>query len=223
MPHPDLSYHAERSASRRLAARTGCSYDDALLLTMQAAAGGPSHLAAMLARRAADKAAQETSAAGREQRNKARQAHREQLKNGVTTPWRGWFDGSAWPNPGRCGIGALLLGPGGERLAISQAAGYGNSSEAEYRALIALLSAAVEQGADALTVYGDSKVVIDDVTSTRAHAASLAPLRAEALALLARLPQATLRWIPRHRNGDADALSQQARHQMMENLTEIAA
>jgi ribonuclease HI len=35
-------------------------------------------------------------------------------------------------------------------------------------------------------------------------------LRAEALALLARLPQALLRWIPRHRNTRADALSQRA-------------
>jgi hypothetical protein len=38
-------------------------------------------------------------------------------------------------------------GPDGELVEISQPAGYGNSSEAEYRALIALLEAAVAHGA----------------------------------------------------------------------------
>lgn len=211
MPDPDLSYHAERSASRRMAARTGCTYEDALLVTMQAAAGGASRLPGLLAQRAAEQAAQQAKAAARDQRRDAQKCQREQPKNGALTPWRGWFDGSAWPNPGRCGIGALLLGPDGQRIAISQAAGHGNSSEAEYLALIALLSAAIDHGAGALTVYGDSKVVIDDVTAARAHAASLARLREQALALLARLPPTTLRWIPRHRNTEADQLSQLAR------------
>ncbi|WP_426194924.1 ribonuclease HI family protein [Massilia sp. DWR3-1-1] len=206
-----LSNRAERAASRRLAAR-GIGSDEALGLAMQAAAGGAARLPALLARRAAEQAAQAASAAAREQRRLALQEHRAALKLGVPTPWRGWFDGSAWPNPGRCGIGALLTGPAGEHHASARAAGYGNSSEAEYRALIALLEMALTNGAGPLTVYGDSKVVIDDVGATAARpAAALRPLREQAQALLARLPQTTLRWIPRHRNGAADALSQQGR------------
>ncbi|MDQ2821495.1 MAG: ribonuclease HI family protein, partial [Pseudomonadota bacterium] len=132
------------------------------------------------------------------------------------TPWRGWFDGSAHPNPGRCGIGALLLGPAGERREIAQAAGYGNSSEAEYLALIALLETAVAAQAHGLTIYGDSRVVIDDMHVPAAqslrhlHAAaqSLRHLHAAAHALMAQLTDVRLRWIPRHKNGAADALSQ---------------
>lgn len=207
-----LAFNAERAASRRLAARDGCSFEAALLATLLTAAGGAARLPAMLTRRAAEQQAQADKAAERRARSAAVLARRQQRNEGTPTAWRGWFDGSAWPNPGRCGIGALLVGPAGERFAIARATGHGNSSEAEYRALIALLEAALAAGADQLTVYGDSRVVIDDVGAPAgAQAASLASLRVAALALLARLPDVTLRWIPRHRNGEADALSQQAR------------
>lgn len=131
--------------------------------------------------------------------------------------WRGWFDGSATPNPGVIGIGALLCGPGGERVEISRRAGDGSSSEAEYLALIALLEAAQAAGAAPLTVYGDSQVVIADAAGNAKPAAGLEEYRSRAQDLLAQLKASeatgaavTLRWIPRHRNGDADRLSQQA-------------
>ncbi|QJE02684.1 ribonuclease HI family protein [Massilia forsythiae] len=128
-----------------------------------------------------------------------------------TTAWRAWFDGSARPNPGRCAIGAVLLGPDGRRVELAQDAGYGSSSDAEYRALIALLQAALAHGARALTVYGDSRVVIDDVNGPDALAARvLAGYRAQVRALAARFDPLYLRWVPRHRNTQADALAQQA-------------
>jgi ribonuclease HI len=69
----------------------------------------------------------------------------------------------------------------------------------------------VRHGAHDVTIYGDSKVVIDDVSGSDAAAAqSLDELRQAALALAAQLGGMTLRWIPRHRNGAADALSQLA-------------
>jgi ribonuclease HI len=125
--------------------------------------------------------------------------------------WRGWFDGSATPNPGRIGIGALLLGPGGERIEISRRAGEGTSGDAEYLALVALLEAAVEAGARELAVYGDSQVVVQDVLMSGVPGArGLEQYRARAVALMARLDRVALRWLPRHRNGAADALSQRA-------------
>jgi ribonuclease HI len=66
----------------------------------------------------------------------------------LATAWRGWFDGSAHPNPGQIGIGALLCGPDGQRVEISRRAGHGSSSDAEYLALTALLEAAGEHGRD---------------------------------------------------------------------------
>ena len=51
------------------------------------------------------------------------QARRAQLAlsrqdHGGPQAWRGWFDGSAHPNPGKLGIGALLLGPDGAGLKL---------------------------------------------------------------------------------------------------------
>jgi ribonuclease HI len=189
---------AELSASRRLSSRTGCSHEQALRETLQASAGAGS-LADLLAARAAALAA-----------DQARSSTLAKQTGGLT-PWNAWFDGSAHPNPGECGIGAVLIGPGGERIEISRAAGYGNSSEAEYRALIALLEAAVDCGAHGLTVHGDSKVVIDDLNGRFADAAaSLQDCRTHALALIGQLRDVRLRWIPRRKNVHADALSQRA-------------
>ena len=208
------AYKSELAAGRKLAASSGIGHEQALRETLERSAGAAG-LAQLLDER---EAAQARNAARTEARKAGRSARREQARaermlkhQGPATPWRAWFDGSAHPNPGRCGIGALLTGPGGERIEISQGAGYGNSSEAEYRALIALLDAAVSKGARGLTVYGDSRGVIDDVNGTQgAGAASLAHYRAQALALMARIDGVVLRWLPRHKNVAADALSQRA-------------
>jgi ribonuclease HI len=125
--------------------------------------------------------------------------------------WRAWFDGSAHPNPGRIGIGVLLAGPAGERVEISRRAGHGSSGDAEYLALIAALEKAVELGVAELLVVGDSQVVVHDVLlSPHAGAKSLEEHRARVVQLMAAMARVHLRWVPRHRNGDADRLSQQA-------------
>jgi ribonuclease HI len=205
------AFKSELSASRLLATRTGRTPEQALRETLEASAGAGS-LADLLAARSALKAADAARAAARRDQRAAVLARRLVRHDGAPSSWRAWFDGSAHPNPGACGIGALLKGPGGERVAISRAAGYGNSSEAEYRALIALLEAAIDNGAHGLTIYGDSKVVIDDVNGSDAAAAvSLDACRQAALGLIAQLRDVSLRWIPRHKNSEADALSQLAR------------
>ncbi|UGQ48301.1 ribonuclease HI family protein [Massilia endophytica] len=127
------------------------------------------------------------------------------------TAWRGWFDGSAHPNPGRLGIGAVLRGPAGEHVEISERAGQGSSSDAEYLALIALLEAAAARGVRELQVAGDSQVVVQDVLMEEEFSAPvLAEHRAKAVSLIAAMGNVALRWVPRHRNGEADSLSQRA-------------
>lgn len=202
------AFKGELAASRRLAERTGVPQDEALRTTLSLRAGtaGLDHL---LSTRAAERKRSEMQVAIRQARAAACASRRQQPA--PAPAWRAWFDGSAHPNPGRCSIGAVLEGPQGVVAELSAACGYGNSSEAEYLALIALLEAAVAHGAGPLAIHGDSQVVIDDVNSLEcAGAPSLADYRAQARALLARLPGATLRWIPRHKNTRADALSQRA-------------
>ena len=201
----------ELAASRKLARQTGIPFEAALRATLETSAGalGLPHL---LAERAALRAAEAAHALARRAARDAAAALRRARHEGAPTAWRAWFDGSAKPNPGRCGIGARLAGPNGELVELSQPAGWGNSSEAEYRALILVLETALAHGAGPLTVYGDSRVVVDDVNGAFADSALvLRPLRARVHALLAQLPAVTLRWVPRHKNLEADALSQRAR------------
>ncbi len=206
---PDLdriAYKAERAASRRLAQAAGLSADDALRRTLELVAGAAG-LAALVEMRTGKLAAQAARDAARAFTAAAAPAKRD----AQPTAWRAWFDGSAKPNPGRCGIGVRIEGPDGRIIELARSAGHGNSSEAEYRALIALLETAVAHGAHALTIHGDSRVVIDDVTGPDLYAASaLTGYRDRARALLALLSDVRLRWVPRHKNTGADALSQRA-------------
>jgi ribonuclease HI len=198
------AFKAELAASRRLAERTGMPQEQALhqTLTLHAGAAGLEHL---LAERLALRAHAEQRTAMRE----AAAATARARRSSRAALWQAWFDGSARPNPGRCAVGALLEGPDGQRVELSFDAGYGNSSEAEYRALIAVLEAALAHGARDLAVHGDSQVVIDDMNGPACAAApALLAYRVRAQALLAQLPQASLRWVPRHKNTRADALSQ---------------
>ena len=67
----------------------------------------------------------------------------------------------------------------------------------------------------------DSQVVIDDVNGPDSAAApALKTFRDEVRALLAHLPRAQLRWIPRHKNHQADALSQRAVLHLLTDATE---
>ena len=217
----------ELAASRKLALRSNIPFEDALRTTLQQSAGAAG-LDQLLKDRAALREAEAARALARRSARAAARAAalalRRLRQEGLPTAWRGWFDGSAKPNPGRCGIGARLLGPNGEAVELSQPAGYGNSSEAEYRALILLLETAAAHGAGPLTVYGDSQVVIDDVNgSLDAGAVVLRPLRTRVHVLLAQLPPTTLRWIPRHKNLEADALSQRATASLNEELDDSPA
>ena len=200
----------ELAASRKLVRQTGIPFEAALRATLERSAGAAG-LAQLLSERAALRAAEAARALARRAARDAALALRRARHEGAPTAWRAWFDGSAKPNPGRCGVGARLQGPNGELVELSQAAGYGNSSEAEYRALILVLEAALAHGAGPLTVYGDSQVVINDVNGgVEGSALVLRPYRERVHTLLARLPAVTLRWVPRHKNLEADALSQRA-------------
>ncbi len=214
-PPPDhaallaAAFKEELATSRKLAARTGMPDAEALRATLSLRAGAAG-LDQLLAARAAERLRSEHGATARRALAAAALSRRGGA-NADAPAWRAWFDGSARPNPGRCGIGAVLEGPGGVRIELSREAGHGNSSEAEYLALAAVLEAAVEHGVPALAIEGDSQVVIDDVHAPdSASAPALRAYRARVRTLLERLPGSTLRWIPRHKNQQADALSQRA-------------
>jgi len=126
--------------------------------------------------------------------------------------WQAWFDGAALPNPGRIGVGVVLLSPDGLRSEKSVlTGGSGCNNEAELHALAMALEMASTAGARRLLLRGDSDVALRYVRgpdSTRI--ARLLALVARTRELLKRFDEVQLVWVPRHRNAAADRLSRQA-------------
>jgi ribonuclease HI len=132
--------------------------------------------------------------------------------SGCAAPWRLWFDGCALPNPGRLGLGALLVAPDGRRIELAQTGSrHGCSNEAELEALRLALDRAHDEGARHIAITGDSDFVVRHLRGEQ-HTA-IEPLRTLLAALrmsLARFESFELCWVPRHRNRDADRLSRSA-------------
>jgi ribonuclease HI len=126
--------------------------------------------------------------------------------------WQAWFDGAALPNPGKIGVGIVLLSPVGVRSEKSALlACSGCSNEAELHALCAALDVAREAGATRLLLRGDSDVAIRYVRGPDGtQIERLQVLVAGARDRLRWFEDVDLIWIPRHRNADADRLSRQA-------------
>jgi ribonuclease HI len=210
-----IAYKKERATSRRLSKLTSLSAHAALAQTLEKSAGTQT-LAELVSARRRERAATEQARHHREhERAAARAARKVRPVVRDAVAWHAWFDGSAHPNPGKIGIGGVLEGPDGDVVKISARAGHGDSCEAEYLALIAVLEAAVSRkpAPAKLVIHGDSQVVIEDVLRDEASSApALSTYAAQARGLIAQLADVRLQWIPRARNAAADALSQHAVH-----------
>jgi ribonuclease HI len=127
-------------------------------------------------------------------------------------PWTIYCDGSAVPNPGRMGLGAVVTAPDGTRHPLSiTAEGRGCNNEAELRALMAAMQYARQHGAAELIIHCDNSVVVQQLAGTaREPFLRLAPLFDEVRTELRSFESTRLVWIPRHRNREADALARAA-------------
>jgi len=205
----EIAYHREKVASRRLAAQLGISHQEALAQTLLK--NDPGSLESLVIARRQQIIAERERKELAQQRKASVRHDKARLNQPPADAWLAWFDGATHPNPGTMGIGGILKNPDGTLTEISFNAGHGDSSEAEYRALISVLQAAIKAKPAQLVIYGDSQVVINDVNPTSASAAkALTTWREQARELMAQLPNVTLQWIPRHKNAAADALSQRA-------------
>jgi ribonuclease HI len=231
VPQPDwdqlcaVAFASERVRARRIARHAGLTECEALQQLLQATAQAQGQATAqaqgqattqaqgldhLVTVRLQDLAQAQARSAARKQEQALAWQRKQASRMPAGAGWTGWFDGSACPNPGRIGLGARLRGPDGCVTEFSLDGGHGDSNQAEYMALLVLLNAALAQQPDQLLVYGDSRIIIDDVTG-RHCVASLDDERQHALALLAQLGPVRFCWIPRWRNAAADALSLRGR------------
>lgn len=130
--------------------------------------------------------------------------------------WILHVDGSAMPNPGRMGLGVVLMGPDGASHYVHHTlAERGCNNEAELRALHAGLQLAVKNGAGSLRIYTDSQWLQEQLAPSTTPkkvrpTLRLEPYVSQVRQALDRFMQVQWRWIPRHCNTEADALARQA-------------
>ncbi|WP_061291852.1 bifunctional RNase H/acid phosphatase [Herbidospora cretacea] len=122
-------------------------------------------------------------------------------------------DGGSRGNPGPAGYGAVVFAPDGTVVAeAAESIGVTTNNVAEYRGLIAGLTALTGLGLDGIPVEVrmDSKLVIEQMAGRwKIKNEGLRPLATEAAALARRF-RVTWTWIPRERNSHADALANEA-------------
>jgi ribonuclease HI len=123
-----------------------------------------------------------------------------------------YSDGASKGNPGPAAIGAVIFDPeGGELYRLGKRLGTATNNEAEYRAAIAALEAALALGARRLELRMDSELVVRQMSGRyRVRNPRLARLHARMLALRQRFEEVVVRHVPRTENKLADAMANQA-------------
>jgi broad specificity phosphatase PhoE/ribonuclease HI len=122
-------------------------------------------------------------------------------------------DGGSRGNPGPAGYGAVVFDPatGAVLAERSEAIGTETNNVAEYRGLIAGLTAAGELGARQVGVRMDSKLVVEQMSGRwQVKNPALRDLARAAVALCQQFDEVSFEWVPREQNKHADRLANEA-------------
>jgi ribonuclease HI len=118
------------------------------------------------------------------------------------------FDGCSKGNPGPAGIGAVISKLGSEEWCGCQFIGKKTNNQSEYSALILGLNEAISRNIKQLQVYGDSLLVINQVTGQfKVKNVLLQDLYKEAMDLIAKFDYIEFKHVYRQFNKRADQLS----------------
>lgn len=120
-----------------------------------------------------------------------------------------YFDGGSRGNPGLAGWGAYIVDDDGTVLAeLSGALGVATNNVAEYTGLIAALQWAADHDVTALSVKGDSLLIVEQMRGNyKVKNEGLKPLHMKARLLVMQIGNVSFAHVPRDRNQDADRLS----------------
>lgn len=123
----------------------------------------------------------------------------------------GYFDGASRGNPGDAGAGACILDSDGKIIWESyDYLGKKTNNEAEYQALISVLTEAKKRGISDIEIRGDSRLVIEQVSKKwKINVPHLRELAARAWEQMEGA-RVKLVWVPREKNKIADELSNRA-------------
>jgi ribonuclease HI len=117
-------------------------------------------------------------------------------------------DGGSRGNPGPSGAGGVIFNQSGEVVAeISEYLGIQTNNYAEYQGLILTLQRAIELGIDEVSVFMDSKLIVEQVNGKwKVKSVTLRPLYNTVVGLLPNFKKITFKHVYRHLNKHADNL-----------------
>jgi ribonuclease HI len=123
-----------------------------------------------------------------------------------------YADGASRGNPGPAAIGVVILDPAGREVhTVSRPLGRATNNQAEYKAAIAGLEAALGLGARDVELCMDSELVVRQLHGHyRVRNPRLIPLHKRLLDLRSRFQRVTVCHVPRGENVLADKLANQA-------------
>ncbi|RVW10951.1 bifunctional RNase H/acid phosphatase [Prescottella agglutinans] len=122
-------------------------------------------------------------------------------------------DGGSRGNPGPAGYGAVVFDADRGRVLAErrESVGIATNNVAEYRGLIAGLTAARDLGAHEVDVRMDSKLVVEQMSGRwKIKHPDMIPLAQRARELAGSFARVTYTWIPRSENSHADRLANEA-------------
>jgi ribonuclease HI len=138
----------------------------------------------------------------------------ERINTNITTlsvrAWAMYFDELACED--RCGIGILLVSPQGVTYSFSvRLPAPCTNNLAEYEVVCKGMELLLEANAEAVEVFGDSKLVISQLTEDyKCESKSLFPLWMQRRELITKFRYINFYWIPRSQNAEANDIEQKA-------------
>jgi ribonuclease HI len=113
-----------------------------------------------------------------------------------------YTDGGASPNPGPASIGAVIKDEAGRPVGhISRSIGRATNNEAEYRAVVAALTMALDLGARRAELRSDSELLVRQVNGQyKVKAAGIRPLYLAVKQLQTQFDACVFKHIPRELN-----------------------
>ncbi len=133
------------------------------------------------------------------------------VRNNPPEIYKGYFDGASKGNPGRGSYGVRLLSPDGAVI-IEEGKKFKKpvtNNMAEYQGLIRLLELCIQYKVKNIHIFGDSQLVIYQVTGKyKVRQPHLKKYADKAKFLIKKIQgEVSLFWIPRKQNKEADKLA----------------
>ncbi len=121
---------------------------------------------------------------------------------------KAYIDGSSYPNPGKMGIGVVVIKGGKVVKKISESPGRGTNNRAEY---LAALKALKEVEGKELTLFSDSQLLVRQLKGKyKVKDQELKKLKARFDKLKNKFDKLEIKWISRDKNKFADSLAKMA-------------